>query len=116
MQLGLEVGNKLDTDLFKRGHREFYSMNELVQAISRTMTVWSWGAKGWTKMNDFCLRFKVNGRHHKGYVYLVVNGLDLFDAYLTNNRGRIVEVEKDIFLDDLVYTLDRKIEWIEGYK
>jgi hypothetical protein len=57
----------------------------------------------------------VQGHHHKGHVYLVVNGSDLFDAYLTTSKGTIKSIEKDIHIEDFIDRLDVKIERIDNY-
>lgn len=76
---------------------------------------WSWGPQAFTNINDRGLRFKVSGHHHKGHVYLFVNGSDLFDIYLTSLQGSIKETIKDVFIEDLFDILDGKIEYISEY-
>jgi hypothetical protein len=76
---------------------------------------WSWGPQAFTTINDKGLRFKVNGHHHKGHVYIFVNGLDLFDLYLTSTQGTIKEIINDVYLEDLFDILDSKIEYINEY-
>jgi hypothetical protein len=49
-------------------------------------------------------------------VYLFVNGLDLFDIYLTTSHGNIKEKISDVYLDDLFGVLDKKIEYIDIYE
>lgn len=66
-------------------------------------------------MNDCCLRFRVNGHHHKGHVYLAVNGSDLFDIYLTSVRGNVKTVITDVFIDCLVDVIDNEVERIPAY-
>ena len=111
----MKVGEKIDHNSFTKTHREFYSMQELANVLRRNQKVWSWGAHAWTKMNDYCLRFMVQGHHHHGHVYLAVNGGDLFDVYLTSNRGKIKEIITDIFIEDLVDVIDEKVERIDSY-
>ena len=112
----MKIGQKIDHNSFTKTHREFYSQQELVNAIRRNAKVWSWGAHAWTKMNEYCLRFMVQGHHHRGHVYIVVNGSDLFDIYLTTSRGTIKHIMNDVFVEDLVRTIDEKVERIPAYK
>lgn len=59
------------------------------------------------------LVFKVNGIRHKGHVMISLNGGDLYDVKIGKlNKGIWVEQkeEKDIFLEDLVVTIDNLIE------
>ena len=110
-----DIGTKIDHRIFVETTRPFDDMNGLCSAIRRNSHVWSWGAHAWTRMNAHCLRFMVNGHHHKGHVYLVVNLDDLFDAYLTTSRGTIKDVIRDVYIDELVMRLDDRIERIEAY-
>jgi len=100
---------------FSKGHREFHGMQEFVNVIRKTQIVWSWGAHNWTKMSKFVLRFTVNGHHHKGHIYISVNGADYFDIYLTTNRGNIVEIIRDIDISSIIGVIDDRIERIPEY-
>jgi hypothetical protein len=91
-------------------YRDFYSMQELVNSIKRSVIVWSWGAQGWTKINNQLLRFKVNGYLHKGYVYVAVNGSDLFDVWTTNLKGEIKDFKTDIYAEDFINIVDKMVE------
>lgn len=105
----------IDHRAFATTHRPFDDMAGLVNQLRRLQTVWSWGAHAWTRMNDCCLRFTVSGHHHRGHVYLVVNGSDLFDIYLTSNRGTIRHTITDIDVDCLVDVIDEAVERIPAY-
>lgn len=81
----------------------------------------SWGGHAFTvdnKSNPKMFRMAVNGRHHKGHVYIFVNGLDLFDVYLTTLKGKIVDKtsEQGLYFDQLVEWIDKKIEYIPAYR
>jgi hypothetical protein len=97
-------------------YREFYSMNELVKTISKLIIVWSWGAREYTKMSNFLLRFRVSAHRHKGYVFVAVNGADLFDVWLTNLKGEIKKEFTDVYISELVSTIDDEIERIPEYE
>lgn len=98
-----------------KGYREFYSMQEFVDAISHTTRVMSWGAEKWTKMNNYLLRFKVNAHRHKGHIYVAVNFLDLFDVWLTDTKGNIVKTFDNVYLEDFIRIVDDQIERIPEY-
>jgi hypothetical protein len=107
---------KIDVDQLKKVSREFYNMQELANHIRGNMGIcWSWGTHAFVKMNDMVLRFKVNGHHHKGHVYLCVNGADLFDVYLTTTHGKIVDILNDVYLEDLIDRIDVRVEKIAEY-
>lgn len=77
---------------------------------------WSWGANAFVTVKTKALRFKVNGHHHKGHVYLSVNGCDLFDVVLTSTMGTVKKVMTDIYFDDLFDRIDVEIERIPEYQ
>jgi len=66
-------------------------------------------------IKDKCYRFRVSGHHHKGYVYIILNGLDLFDVYYTNIKHVIKKIDNDVYVFDLVDRLDTSIEKIPSY-
>ena len=105
--------NIKDVDLTKG--REFYSMQEFVNAIRGTLKVITWGAHNWIKIDKYTLRFTVQAHRHTGHIYVVVNGLDYFDIYLTTNRGNIVEIINDIDISSFINVIDEKIERIPKY-
>lgn len=76
---------------------------------------WSWGVQNPTVVNENILRLQVNGHHHKGYVYISVNGSDLFDVYLTTFTGEIVDTIEDLYFDMLADAIDEKIEHVPEY-
>lgn len=103
------------SELNQNEYRDFNDMQALVSAIARTMKVMSWGAHAWTRMSNKLLRFKVQARRHKGHIYIGVNGSDLFDVFLTSTHGRVIKEFKDVYLEDLVTTIDNEIERIPEY-
>jgi len=103
------------SELNQKNYRDFYSMGELHKTIRNSVKVWSWGAHNWTKMNEKLLRFTVQAHRHKGHIYIAVNGLDLFDVFLTSNRGNIKKTFTDVYLEDLISTIDNEIERIPEY-
>jgi len=116
MQIGTEVGQKIDFNSFKKTHCEFYTMQELTNELRRNHKVWSWGTQAWMRMNSHCLRFKVNGHHHKGHVYLVVNGSDYFDIYFTTTHGTIKQIKTDVDISSLVDEIDFRVEYVLEYE
>lgn len=66
-------------------------------------------------VKDKCYRFRVSGHHHKGHVYIILNGLDLFDIYFTSIHGVIKKIKSDVYVMDLVDTLDNEIERLPEY-
>lgn len=76
----------------------------------------SWGFRnGVIAIKDKAYRFTVSGHHHKGHVYIVLNFMDTFDIYYTTDRGTIKKKSEDIYVDEVIDTLDREIELINEY-
>lgn len=103
-------------DINKETLANFYTMKDLVNAMTRNQKVWSWGARGWTNIENKFLKFRVSGHHHKGCVYVCVNGKDLFDIYLTNLKGKVVHEMHDVYVDEFINRIDEKVELIPAYK
>lgn len=114
------IGEKINVQEITKGCREL-NVKELMQLFrSNILVFWSWGCHGFlvdNKKNVKMFRMTVNGHHHKGHVYVVVNGLDLYDVYLTKKDGTITQTSGDmgLYFDQLVEWIDGKIEMIPEY-
>ena len=114
-----QVGEKIQIEQITKSCRSL-NVQELMQLLMLNMSMfWSWGVQR-TKVvdntaNPKMLRLTVNGRHHKGHVYIFVNGMDLFDVYLTSRQGTIKVIQTDLYFDQLANWIDEKIERIPEY-
>ena len=58
------------------------------------------------------LRFHVQGFKHTGNVEIKLNeGADLYEIYLYDESGKLKDSHKDIYVDQLVDTIDRAVEY-----
>ncbi len=78
--------------------------------------VWSWAARGWTAIDEYTLRFRVSGHHHKGYVQVFLNGMDTYDIKLLKLNGDVKKEFKGVFFDEMVNIIDEAVEKIPAYK
>ena len=99
--------------------REF-NPDETVLILRRNM----WGYLSWGVSKLMCypnvnsctgLFLKVNGHHHKGWVFITLSFLDLFDVHILNNQYRVLETIEGIYNEDLFDTIDKRIERIPEY-
>ena len=92
----------------------YLDVHELMVLLKMDIVVFmSWGANGFLVdrgKNTRMFRMSVNGYLHKGYVYIFLNGLDLFDVYLTTKRDIIVDNVEGLYFDELVEWIDSHIE------
>jgi hypothetical protein len=100
--------------------REMYIPDLIDLLRSSGYIMMSWGAHNFTidkKKGTQMFRMNVQGHHHKGHVYIFLNGTDLFDVYLTTNRGTIKKrtEEMGIYNDQLIEWIDDRIEKIPEY-
>ncbi len=111
----MEIGQIIDLD--KIGQRDFDPM-ELANALRNgaPCIVASWGARAWVKNKDLWLRFQVSGHHHSGHVYITLAWDDTFTLYFTSVKGKIVDKIENVYVDELVRTIDKRVEWIDKYK
>ena len=109
------IGEKLNMGELSRTSRVL-DVNELMTLLKTSMGIsvyWSWGPSNFVindKRNPRVFRMNVRGYVHTGRVYIVVNGMDLFDVYLTTSRDVIKDVIMGVYFDDLVNEMDKKIE------
>lgn len=90
--------------------------NETLQLLTRYgPKFWSWGAHAFTRIGKKALRFKSEGRHHKGHVYISVNGLDLYDVHIVSLQGEIKKEINGLYFDQLFEAIDKEIEYIPAY-
>ena len=78
--------------------------------------VMSWGLNPDTvRAIEYGLRFHVQGFKHTGYVEVRLNeGADLYEIYLYDESGELKETHTDIYVDQLIDTLDTAIEYTGG--
>lgn len=110
-----EIGEKINLE--KAVCREF-SIPEIHSVVggSGPSRAWSWGFNSPAiAVKNKAYRFTVQGHHHKGHVYIVLNFMDTFDVYYTSNRGTIKKKSEGVYIDVLIDTLDREIERIDEY-
>lgn len=111
----MEIGDNINFEQI--GQRDFQA-KELVQALlcNASCTIASWGAQNWGFFNEQWLRFQVDGHHHKGWVYIVLALNDTYTIYYTNLDVLIVDKREEVYIDELVQVLDKRIEFIDEYK
>ena len=95
-----------------------FDPKELLNAMRKGAfwTLASWGAREFMVNKDQWLRFRVSGHHHKGLVYIVLGWDDTFTLYYTTLSGKIKDKRENVYIDELVQVLDKKIEFVEAYK
>ena len=78
--------------------------------------LWSWGATKFEADKSLkVMRFFVRGRHHHGHVWIFLNGLDLFDFWLSTPQGRIKAEVTGLYFDQLAEEIDKAVEYIPEY-
>lgn len=85
--------------------------------------VMSWGIdiesiRPWTETETrFGVEFNVHGFKHQGKVRIVYDdGSDTFSYYLIGETDSPVLTREDIFIDNLVPSLDSDVEKVENYR
>jgi hypothetical protein len=104
------------TDTSFKGQRDMNQQETLDLLKRYGMKFLSWAPRNFQAIGKKALRFNVSGHHHKGHVYISVNGSDLYDVHLTSLQGTVKEEIKDLYFDQLFDAIDKKVEWIPEYK
>jgi len=116
---GLKVGNIIDV---KAAMCRDFDYKETIQLLRVNINIWwSWAVTKLTVENpnknySRLLMFRVRGHHHKGLVYIFLNGMDLYDVYLTNLQGVIKKSTEGLYFDMLQDWIDENVERIPAYK
>jgi len=110
-----EIGEKINLEKAVCREMSIEEIHRVVAGSGQTRAG-SWGLKnaGVTIKNK-AYRFTVSGHHHKGHVHIVLNFMDTFDIYYTNNRGTIKKKDEGIYIMELIETLDNAIERLDEY-
>jgi hypothetical protein len=96
--------------------REFNTEETLQVLMSDRPIYWSWGVSKLLNVNNKGLLMKVNGHHHKGYVFIVLGWEDLYEVHFISTHGNIKDSKEGIFFDMLVEVIDDRIEKIKDYQ
>jgi hypothetical protein len=77
----------------------------------------SWGVcKFRALQGDEGVMFHVQGFKFIGWVKIVFDeGADLFNIFYIDNKGKTQKIQKGIYFDELVDTIDREVEKVENY-
>lgn len=114
-----ELKETINFQEITKGCRDL-NVQELMQLLKMNISIfWSWGAHNFivdNKKRTRMFRMNVQGFLFKGHVYIFVNGMDLFDVYLTTIQGTIKDKVEGLFFDQLVDWIDVKVERIPEYK
>ncbi|MFW6247369.1 MAG: hypothetical protein ACOC22_04340 [bacterium] len=112
-----KVNEQINVEEITKGCRVM-DVNDVLSLLQSNINVWwSWGPHALTKTkDDRMVRFAVNGNHHRGHVYIFVNGSDLFDVYFTTSKGTIKEIKTELYFDMLRDAIDRYVEYIPDYQ
>lgn len=81
---------------------------------------WSWGASKYTyginEKGEAFLRFKVNGRKFKGYVWVVYDFSDTYKISFASTHGNVKKEVADVYCDQLQEIIDDFVEKIDDYE
>lgn len=88
------------------------TIHEQLVTLTPFNTIMSWGIGRFaaTVYKDMpALKFKVNGRLHKGAVIIALNGADYYEVYLQNDNGTTL-INDEVCFDELGDLIDEHIE------
>lgn len=92
-----------------------------VLKMNYMMRMACWGARdfGVLKMDEFgettAFWFRVSGRLHSGWVVITLDWNDTYTVRLVNNRWREVGISENVYVDELVETIDVMVERVKEY-
>lgn len=108
MHLQKELVNELTED------KRLWDSQELYSLIKNTSIFWSWGVSTRANIENKAMLLKVNGHHFKGIVLITLAANDTFTIYYIK-EDKVVDSIENIYIDELVNTIDKKVEYIDAY-
>ena len=86
--------------------------------FAKPNVVLSWGVCRFRVLKgDEGIMFHVQGFKFNGWVKVVYDeGADLFNIFYIDNKGETQKIQKGIYLDELVNTIDNEVEKTSDYK
>jgi hypothetical protein len=91
-------------------------LEQLIMDNQRTVRFMSWGVSLRLNVNDKGLLLKVNGRHHKSYVFITLTSMDYYEVHIISNRGNVLKTYDMVDSMDLNEIIDNHIENIPQNK
>lgn len=93
-----------------------FNLNETLAVLNMNKPIfWSWGVQSLSGFEDKVLFFKVSGHHHKGMVYITLDGNDTYIVTIATTHNNVLKTYKDVYFDMLVDVIDTHIERIPEY-
>jgi hypothetical protein len=77
---------------------------------------WSWGVEKLVNMKGRGLMMKVNSHHHNGWVLITLGWDDYYRVHILTEFGEVLDSYEGICFDELVRTIDDRIEWVDEYE
>ena len=78
--------------------------------------VMSWGTNSYAALDKYTLRFKVQGRLHKGFVTVALTVMDDYNVKLLDELGKTVKTVQHVYCDNLTDVIDGMVERVPLYK
>ena len=97
--------------------RKEFDVKETMLVLKQNINIfWSWGPHDFLSVQGKGLMFKVQGRHHKGWVLITLNWDDTYIVNIINFRGRVLDTFDNVYFDDLVRFIDERVEKADHYQ
>jgi hypothetical protein len=95
--------------------RGFSVKETLSQLMVNRIQVMSWGINDLTNVQNKGFLFKVQGHHHKGYVFITLSWMDTYTVRIVGTDGTIKNTYENVYCDQLTEIIDNRIERISTY-
>lgn len=93
-----------------------FNTNETLQVLKADRSIfWSWGVSKIINFYNKGLLLKVNGHHHKSYVFITYD-YDFYNVYIISNHATILNTYNEVYFDMLTEIIDDRIEKIAKYQ
>lgn len=107
----------MDLQVLKPLCQREFDPNETLKVLKHNPTIfWTWGVSKMANVEDKGLLMKVNGHHHKGYVFITLAFDDTYSVHIISTHGNIKQTFDMVYFDVLTEIIDNRIEKIKDYR
>ena len=90
-----------------------FNVLETLKLLKHDINVFlSWKVNSLVNFNNKGILLTVNGKYHKGYVFITLDYNDTYMVNIINFNGIVLDTYEMIYFDMLTETIDNRIETV----
>ena len=104
------------TELLQSVAQREFNLLETMKVLKHDISKYfSWGVSKLANFENKVLVMKVNGHHHKGYVFISLAWNDTYTVSIVTTHNNVKKTFTEVYFDMLADTIDKEIEYVKAY-